>query len=230
MSVGSNHRPLRDIVCDAIREQIIGGQHRPGTRLVEDHLAQELGVSRSPVREALRVLEVEGYVDMIPRKGVVVATLSMDEAAEIFEVRIALESLAARLAARKATDATALRLDAILTDAERAHIRRDVGTLARRNTEFHGLVLDLAGNGYLRDVMIPLRGRMQWIFSQTAEGDRGSHSLSEHRELARAIADHDEERAALSAASHVRAAQVTFEAFRDGAAVTWTAALSGSNQ
>ena len=87
MSLGATHRPLRDVVCDAIREQIVGGRHEPGTRRIEDHLANELGVSRSPVREALRVLEVEGYVDMIPRKGVVVATLSLDEAAEIFEVR-----------------------------------------------------------------------------------------------------------------------------------------------
>ena len=75
-------------------------------------------------------------------------------------------------------------------------------------------MLDLAGNGYLRDVMIPLRGRMQWIFSQTAGGVRASHSLAEHRELARAIADHDEDGAAASAAAHVRSAQRTYEAYR----------------
>lgn len=218
MNLGATHRPLRDIVCDEIREQIVRGQHLPGMRLVEDRLANDLGVSRSPVREALRVLEVEGYVDMIPRKGVVVATLSMDEAAEIFEVRIALESLAARLAARKATDVAAAGLRAVIADAERAHDRRDVGTLALLNTQFHQLVLDLAGNGYLCDVMIPLRGRMQWIFSQTAGGDRGFHSLSEHRELAKAIADHDEDGAARSAAAHVRRAQASYEAFRGGRA------------
>ena len=64
--VGVDHRPLRDVVCDAIRDRIASGVHRPGERLVEDRLADELGVSRNPVREALRALEVEGYVELIP--------------------------------------------------------------------------------------------------------------------------------------------------------------------
>lgn len=220
MSLGSNHRPLRDMVCDAIREQIIGGQHSPGSRLIEDRLANELGVSRSPVREALRVLEAEGYVAMIPRKGVVVSSLSADEAAEIFEVRIALESLAARLAARKASEASIARIERILAAAERAQRRGDVAALSRLNTDFHQLVLDIAGNGYLRDVMMPLRGRMQWIFSQTAGGERGRHSVTEHRELAHAIAEHDEDGAARSAAAHVRSAQQTYEAFHGTGAMS----------
>lgn len=213
-SVGSMHRPLRDVVCDEIRDQIISGRHLPGTRLIEDQLARDLGVSRSPVREALRVLEAEGFIDMVPRKGVVVSSISSDEAAEVFEVRIALEALAARLAARKASTTSVAHLTGILDEAEEALSHHDVVRLARLNTEFHELVLDVAGNGYLRDVMIPLRGRMQWIFGQTAGGQRGHRSLAEHRQLAQAIADHDEEGAARSAAQHVRSAQATYYAFQ----------------
>jgi DNA-binding GntR family transcriptional regulator len=218
VTVGEAHRPLRDVVCEEIRQQIVDGRHPPGTRLIEDQLAQELGVSRSPVREALRVLEVERFVDMVPRKGVVVASLSLDEAAEVFEVRLALESLAARLAARKATADGVSRLRAIIGEAEQALAAQDIRALSRLNTNFHELVLELAGNGYLRDVMIPLRGRMQWIFSQTAGGRRGATSLREHRALAQAIADHDETAAAASAADHVQSAQAVYENFLRGGA------------
>src|SRR5205823_4539741 len=101
MTLGETHRPLRDVVCDAIREEILAGGHPPGSRLVEWRLAEDLGVSRNPVREALRVLEAEGYVTMVPRRGALVSTIGPTEAEEIFDVRLALEGLVARLAARK---------------------------------------------------------------------------------------------------------------------------------
>ncbi|MGH2684287.1 MAG: GntR family transcriptional regulator, partial [Actinomycetota bacterium] len=178
MSIGETHRPLRDVACDLIRDGIVSGQHPPGSRLVEEHLASELGVSRNPVREALRVLEAEGYVEMIPRRGAVVATLSASEASEIFEVRTALEALAARLAARKATGGDAAELDRLIAASQKALRKKDGRALSTLNTQFHQEVLRLAKNGYLRDVMMPLRGRMQWIFSHTALGDRGHHSTA----------------------------------------------------
>lgn len=206
MSVGRDHRPLRDIVCDEVRSRIINGEYAPGSHLVEDRLAQDLGVSRNPVREALRVLEAEGFIDMIPRRGAVVATLSDDEVRDIFDVRTALERLAAELAARRASEEDVASLRDVLAEAEDALKRDDVGALTDLNAVFHERVLALSGNGYLRDTMLQLRGRMKWIFSRTASTPRGQHSLDEHGELVDAIAAGDEEAAAELAVRHVRAA------------------------
>jgi len=209
LRLGDGYRPLRDVVCDTIRDQIMNGDHPPGTRLVEDRLAAELGVSRNPVREALRVLEAEGFVEMIPRRGAVVAALSDREVEEIFEVRSALEALAARLAARKSDAKAKAALKQVLTESRQALRRPEPAELAALNTRFHELVVDIADNGYLRGVIIPLRGRMQWIFTRTV-GARAKHSLSEHVEMAEAIIAHDEDRAATLAEAHIAAARLSY--------------------
>lgn len=208
--LGREHRPLRDLVCDELRRQIIDGTYPPGAHLVEDRLAQELGVSRNPVREALRVLEAEGFVDMIPRRGAVVATLSDEEVRDIFEVRMALEALAARLAARHADPEGVAMLREVLAQAAKALEADDAGALTDLNAAFHEHLLEQSGNGYLRDVMLQLRGQMKWIFSRTAGRTRGQHSLDEHEQLATAIEAGDEERAAALALEHVRAASSSY--------------------
>lgn len=218
--LGTTHRPLREMVCDAIRAQIVDGMLKPGSRLIEDRLAEQLGVSRSPVREALRVLETEGLVETIPRKGVVVSTLSAEDLADIFEVRTALEELAARLAARRANDDDIAAAERTLRAADEALARQQPTELARLNTVFHEAILDLAGNRYLRDVMTPLRGRTQWIFSKTAAGSRASDSLTEHWSLLKAIAARDEELAGQMAANHVHSARETFDDYRGATGVS----------
>lgn len=211
-NVGLDHRALRDVVCDALRERIIGGTLAPGERLVEDRLADELGVSRNPVREALRVLAVEGYVSLIPRRGAEVSTLSPELVDHIFEVRTALEALGARLACLNATPEGTDRLIQVIEEAEAAMRRRGgAARLPELNTRFHALVLELAGNPVLTGVMEPLRGRLQWIFSRTAQS-RAPASLSEHRALAEAIAAGDQDRAAQLAVEHVAQALATYRA------------------
>lgn len=207
--IGDGYRPLRDVVCDAVRDQIMNGEHPPGSRLVEDRLAAGLGVSRNPVREALRVLQAEGFVEMIPRKGAVVASLSDREVEEIFEVRSALEALAARLAARKSGHADEAALKGVLAETRRAVRRSERAKLAVLNTQFHELVVSIADNGYLRAVIVPLRGRMQWIFSRTV-AQRAPYSLDEHFALAEAIIAKDEDRAAHLAANHIVAARLSY--------------------
>lgn len=206
MSLGRDHRPLRDIVCDELRAQIVNGVYAPGAHLVEDRLAKELGVSRNPVREALRVLQAEGFIEMIPRRGAVVATLSDVEVRDIFDVRMALERLAAQLAARRAGPEGVDELRRVLGQAQDALARDDAARLTDLNAEFHEQILVVSGNGYLRDVMLQLRGRMKWIFSRTASSPRGQHSLDEHVQLADAIERGDEDAAAELALRHVRAA------------------------
>lgn len=208
--IGDSHRPLRDIVCDEIRSQIVRGHHPPGTHLVEDRLAKDLGVSRNPVREGLRILEAEGFVRMVPRRGAVVASPSDEDVVELFEVRVALEALAAKLAARKCDSEDEQVFVDILGRARKALESGDAAELTALNSAFHERVMTVAGNSYLKDVMLGMRNRMQWIFSQTAGSIRGQHSLDEHVALAEAIVSGDEDRAAALAVSHVGAAADTY--------------------
>ena len=99
MLVGDSHLPLRDVVAAELRRLILDGSLKPGDRLVEDRLAQQLGVSRNPIREAMRVLEAEGFLDVVSRRGAFVARLTARQADDLFHVRLALEPLGARLAA-----------------------------------------------------------------------------------------------------------------------------------
>lgn len=216
LNPGADHRSLRELVCDALRERIVTGSLAPGERLVEDRLAEELAVSRNPVREALRVLAVEGYVDLVPRRGAVVARISSELVEYIFQVRIALEALAARLAARNAIEEGAQRVSAALAESEAAIARGDTTVLPELNDRFHAAVLELAGNPVLTDLMEPLRGRVQWIFSRTATA-RATHSLAEHRRLADAISAADEDTAAQVAMDHVAAALTAYRATVDAA-------------
>ena len=115
MTIGPVHQPpLRSLVSDELRRLVITGELPPGTRIVEDRLAARLGVSRNPVREALQALAAEGFVDILPRRGAVVAQVTQAEAEDLFDVRAALEPLAARLAARRSDGAGHERLREVL--------------------------------------------------------------------------------------------------------------------
>ena len=98
------YKPLRDVVFENLREAIVEGRLKPGQRLMEVQLAEQLGVSRTPVREAIRKLELEGLVVMLPRKGAYVANMSLKDLIDVLEIRASLEGLAASLAAERITD------------------------------------------------------------------------------------------------------------------------------
>ena len=109
-----SYQPLREVVCETLRDAIRKGVLKPGERLMEIQLAEELGVSRTPVREAIRKLELEGYVIMMPRRGTYVANLSIRDVNEVFEIRTSLDSLASGLAAERITDEELERLQRLL--------------------------------------------------------------------------------------------------------------------
>lgn len=205
-TLGSSHVPLRDLVTDEIRRRILTGALPPGDRLVEDRLAEDLGVSRNPVREAIRVLATEGLVEVAPRRGAAVARPRPAHAEELFEVRVALEGLAARLAARRADDAALARLRAVLDEQRAAD---QVGAVADLNTRFHTEVAAASGNDHLHQMVGPLLHRAQWVFLQTAY-TRAGDSLSEHEKLFAAIAAGDEESAYALAVAHVAAARRSY--------------------
>jgi len=209
VTLGTEHRPLRSLVCDELRRLVITGELAPGTRLVEDRLAARLGVSRNPVREALQALAAEGFVELSPRRGAVVASVTPQQAEDLFDVRVALEALAARLAARNAGPAGVARLHAVLRQARHATEAGDLDRVAALNTDFHGAVVELGGNDYLAMLVAPLSRRVQWVFRASAE-QRGLHSWSEHEGLVQAIAAGDEAHAEALAVDHVRAARASY--------------------
>jgi DNA-binding GntR family transcriptional regulator len=208
-TLGSAHRPLRDVVTTELRRRILTGEFAPGERLVEDRLAELLGVSRNPVREAIRVLATEGFIEVTPRRGAAVSRLSEAEAEELFDVRMALEALAARLAARKASAASAANLREVLDSARRAVADGRLDEVADLNTTFHAAVAEAAGNTYLNLVIGPMLRRVQWVFQQTAQF-RAPHSWTEHLSLYEAIAAGDEAEAEARAVAHVAAARRSY--------------------
>ena len=200
--LGMAHVPLRDQVRDEIRQRIIDGRLEPGTRIVERELAAELAVSRVPVREALRMLQTEGFISVVPRKGVEVRSLSRVDVVELFDVREALEVLATRRAAETATPARLRRLGQLLAKARKAIDTGDPAAAGAANDAFHDEIIRLADNGLLASMLEPLQGRLHWLFRQIADLDA---LWEEHKELFDAIASGDPDRAAAQALHHVRA-------------------------
>jgi DNA-binding GntR family transcriptional regulator len=207
--VGQDHRPLRDVVADEIRQAILSGRFAQGQRLVEDRLAEELGVSRNPVREALRTLESEGFVRIAPRRGATVARLSPEEGREVLEVASALEAQAARLAVRRSSPELVGRLQQISEAAWSAIREGRTEDVPRLHSEFHGTLAQAAGNSHLARIIASLRDTIQWMYASKVQV-RGPDSWREHEEIVRAMAEGDEEKAAQLAADHVANAIRTF--------------------
>ncbi|OLB77107.1 MAG: hypothetical protein AUI14_17240 [Actinobacteria bacterium 13_2_20CM_2_71_6] len=205
MNIGATHRPLRDKVVDELRKRIIDGVYEPGDRLTEERLADDFGVSRNPVREAIRVLEAEGFLYAQPRRGAVVARMSVQDIEDLFDVRLSLEALAATLAAERAGPGGAAILTKLLA---KAPTTKRIADLAALNTEFHSTICALAGNALLTGLMESLHGRLQWVYRQSAE-TRAPYSWAEHEELAAAILAGDVDAAGAAARTHVLAARAS---------------------
>ncbi len=206
--LGSLHRPLSQVVADAIRQAIVGGQFTPGMRLVEDRLAAKFGVSRNPVREAVRALAAEGLITVVPRHGAVVADLSAEEVRETVEVRATLEGMNARLAARHCDQAVVRRLHDILAAGLAAVRSAQVGALPVLNAQFHDTLGSAGRNRVLTDLLRTLRERTGHFFP-TGGPDHAVKTWNEHAEILNAVVAGDEELASLLAQRHVKSAEAT---------------------
>ncbi len=200
--VGAIHQSLRDVIESELRRGILAGVYVPGERLVEDKLAERYGVSRNPVREALRVLQSEGLVEVTPRKGATVTRLSHAEAREIIELRASLEGLCARLAARRRSNPLSTQIRGVVAQGEAAASRGDIDTVRLMNDEYHALVAKAGANRYLEDFVRSLRARTHWLFVGT-DVERTRASWREHAAILIAIDDGDQELAGLLASRHV---------------------------
>ena len=211
--VGDRHPTLRALACDQIRTWIVTGRLGPGERLVENILAEELGVSRIPVREALKQLQTEGFVDIAPRRGAVVAQVSMKEAEDFYEVRSALESFAARKAAQRRKPADLDRLQQIVDEGREALRQEAWPELTRLNSAFHEAIAAATGNVNLVELMAAYGLKLAWIFSASAQR-RGADAWNEHEGIVAAIADGDAELAEVLAARHIARSKREFAAGR----------------
>ena len=149
--------PLRDVVFKTIRQAILTGELKPGERLMEIHLANKLGVSRTPIREAIRQLELEGLVIMVPRKGAQVASITEKSMTDVVEVRLALEKLAVELACKRISYEQKERLKQALDGFEQAVANKDASEIAKADVEFHDAIFAATGNMRLGQMVKSLR-------------------------------------------------------------------------
>jgi len=207
---GEGHPSLGRVVADELRRAILRGRYKPGERLVEDRLSEELAVSRIPVREALRLLSAEGLVDLQPRRGASVTEVSTEVAREMVEVRALLEGLNARLAARRHDPAAVAELRETLRKGNAAATAGTVEELVDLNSEFHDRLAKAGRNTILLDIMRSLRERTSLVFAANSQG-RAKEDWQEHSGILAAVIDGDEELASLLATRHVfRAAEAAF--------------------
>ena len=207
----SGRASLSRIVSEQIRGRILDGTLKPGERLVEDRLSAELGVSRVPVREALRGLSAEGLVTLLPRRGATVVEVTPQDVAELVEVRALLEGLNARLAAQRHDPEIVALLEETLTHGNEAARTGTAEELARLNAEFHERLAEASRNSVLSDVMRGLRERTSIAFAINGR-TRAREDWQEYAGVLAAVIAGDAELAALLATRHVQNAAAAFAA------------------
>ena len=195
--------PLRQHVYKRIEEMIVKGQAKPGDRLPEAELAKILSVSRGPVREALQLLERDGWVEVRPRHGAVVRRRTTREIEDLLEVRRVLEVHAARLAAKNEDKEGRARLKRLLAASDRAARQKDIERLLAANQAVHDAFPELCGNAALVEIVHSLGRRLRWYTKRPSIGDRAHAVLEEHRAIAQAIFDRSPDDAARAMNEHI---------------------------
>jgi DNA-binding GntR family transcriptional regulator len=199
---GARHSTLNQLVTDAIRSRILAGEFAPGERLAEEQLSAELGVSRMPVREALRLLASEGIVTVRPRRGAAVTAYTQEQVEDLIEVRATLEGLNARLAARRHDPKHIEELERILRDGTKITERSELASIQRNNARFHEAIAAIAANSVLMGIVRSLRDRTALIFASQSR-ERVRENWKEHTGIVRAILAGNAELAERLASGHV---------------------------
>lgn len=196
--------PLRDEVFNTLRQAILTGELKPGERLMEIHLADKLGVSRTPVREAIRRLELEGLVTMIPRRGAQVAQITEKSMSDVLEVRRALDALCAELACDR-IDAEGLASLAKACDLFEESVREgDSKKIAQADVALHDIIVQATGNGRLIQLINNLSEQMyRYRFEYIKDKSQHETLMKEHRIIYQSIACKDKETAAAAAKTHI---------------------------
>ncbi len=189
----------------ALREALLSGAFTPGDQLRESEIAQQLGVSKTPVREAMSTLRAKGLLKSSPTRGILVTQIDGDTLEQLYEVRALLEPEAIRRAVPKADDKLVTHADRLLTEAQRHGQRRDFNALSRSNRDFHELLYQRCENTKMQLILNDMRDQLQFA---AASGWRGTtpsweEERGEHLAILDAVANGDGERAAELSKSHI---------------------------
>ncbi|MFQ5846083.1 MAG: GntR family transcriptional regulator [Candidatus Methylomirabilales bacterium] len=197
-------RPLREEVYDTLRQAIVRGELAPGIRIVETELAGRLGISRTPIREAMRRLEAEGFLSKGPGSSLVVSEMSLEEVEETFRIRAVLEGFAARLAAERATPEGIAKVEEVLRRSEALVGTEAPERLLSWNTRFHDGLNALSGSAQLQQLLQVIHDKILRYRRITLEVGRARKQwLQEHWAILQAIKDRDPEQAERLVAEHV---------------------------
>jgi DNA-binding GntR family transcriptional regulator len=204
------HKTLREAVADALREMIFSGELKAGERLVEDRLAERLGVSRNPIREGIRAMEAIGLVNVVPRRGAYVASIDADDVQRIQEVRRVVEGWIVATAAERHDAEDLARIDEWLVIGARASRSHDRILATEAHRGFHLGLEAATKNHYVSVMMAPLRQRTELVFSVLAGRPQGSHHWGEHKNIRDAVAARDAELARHLIDEHIGRAMARF--------------------
>lgn len=203
-AVIGDYLPLRDVVFNTLRQAILRGELKPEERLMEIQLAQRLGVSRTPVREAIRKLELEGLVVMVPRKGAVVSNITEKSLRDVLEVRKALEELAAELACQRMSEEEIVEAEKQLEEFQKVVSGDDLTRIAEMDVEFHELIYMGTKNERLIQMLNNLREQMyRYRMEYIKDKDKRGTLAEEHAEIISRIKHHDVDGARDASRKHI---------------------------
>lgn len=200
----NEYLPLRDIVFQTLRNAIITGELQPGERLMETQLGEKLGVSRTPIREAIRKLELEGLVIMVPRKGAQVAQFTEKDIQDVLEVRAALEALSARLACKRMDDRAFLKLQLAIAEYSYAAKNKDLETMIQKDVEFHDIICSATQNDKLIQLFNNLKEQVNRYRITYLKNVEDSDTVeAEHIAILEALKNKQEDVASALATKHI---------------------------
>jgi len=186
-----NHMTLRERIVSSIRGAIVNGQLRPGARIAEPELADKFGISRTPIREAFRQLESEGFISVIPRKGAIVASLSAQDVSNFYDLKMVLEGYAAKLAAKTLTENDLTKMATVNRQLEAASAKKDLRRVLDLHNEFHDIFLRACGNDKLHAIVQNMVMQFQRFRLILAMPGRIEGSIRQHQEIIEAFRKRD---------------------------------------
>ncbi len=196
--------PLRDVVFNTLRQAILTGELKPGERLMEIHLANRLGVSRTPIREAIRKLELEGLVTMIPRRGAEVAQITEKSLQDVLEVRRAMDALCVELACDRIGEKELEDLKKACDEFERVAETKDTKKIAQADVALHNIIVGATGNARLIQLVNNLAEQMyRYRFEYIKDESKHQRLKEEHRIIYESILNKDKETASKTAKLHI---------------------------
>lgn len=187
-AIMNEYLPLRDVVFQTLRQAILRGELEPGERLMEIHLANRLGVSRTPIREAIRKLELEGLVVMIPRRGAIVASITEKDLKDVLEVRRTLEIMAGEMACDRITPELLEQLKSAGEEFRRLKDTNDFTSLAEVDVKFHDIIYAATDNQRLITILNNLREQMyRYRLEYIKDEDKRKILILEHERILKAV-------------------------------------------